>query len=141
MENKMTPGQALEKISVNYIRLDNKHNYYTSNINKDFPKEVKVIKQALTELEKIRKANKELQGRCLRLEKEKSISLKQMGLFQMVNDNSDNEKQTELLKVLKNKKVDIWIVDLSNNVKEYNNSAIYEKLTKIEFDLIKEWLK
>ena len=54
------------------------------------------------------------------------------------------EKKDQLLKVLKNKKVDIFLVDITDCVEEYNellggNRKKYP-LTEEEYNLLKEWL-
>ena len=57
----------------------------------------------------------------------------------------ERENQKQILKVLKKKEVDIFLVSITDCVEEYNellggNRKKYP-LTETEFDLIKEWLK
>lgn len=61
---------------------------------------------------------------------------------------NQKEKQEKLLKLLKNKKVDLHLVDDILNdgiprydVKTYNFCYNMRYLTKDEFDLIKRWLR
>lgn len=128
MENKITPKQALENIlqTLKDVRR-NPLAFLVEETNTN--KYSKVIEQALTNYETLLSEYRELENQYGK-SSERNLELMKK-----------ETKQELILLVLKNKKVDIWIVDLSKNVKEYNNSAIYEKLTKIEFDLIKEWLE
>lgn len=50
------------------------------------------------------------------------------------------EKNEKVLKILKNKKVDIYLSSICVNLEDYNHYYWVEDLTETEFNLIKEWL-
>lgn len=55
---------------------------------------------------------------------------------------TDYEKQKQILEVLKEKRVDIDLVNSTDSVDFYNYKVFrWQKLTENEFNLIKEWLR
>ena len=94
----------------------------------DFKKQAKVVETVLERLE-------EHENNCQELYyKEKS------------------EKQDEVLRIIKEKRVDVWLLQsviLNNDKYENREFALYNELieqerrqlTQAEFDLLKEWLK
>ena len=61
------------------------------------------------------------------------------------NTLNEKEKQDEILRIIKEKRVCIKALLLSSNAKEYNTycdlNNLASELTQAEFDLLKEWLK
>ena len=54
----------------------------------------------------------------------------------------EHEKQTQILEVLKKKKVNLFLIHVLNKRSTYNGcSELMPDLTETEFNLIKEWLK
>ena len=136
MENKITPKEALINIAIaiaeNFVSKDEPKR--TEQINSFLnTKECRIINQALTELEETKVLCESFQKDANRLNE------------QGINLHLKDKKQTQILEVLKSKKVDIFLVGITDCVEEYNdflggNRKKYP-LTETEFDLIKEWLK
>ena len=73
-------------------------------------------------------------------------------LSQHINENGQHiiyddelkviEKALKALEIIKEKRVDVFVVEKCKSVREYNEDLREEyRLTKREFDLLKGWLK
>ena len=140
MGNKLTPKQALQVLNRNLFDLS--INPYADKNFEEKNESFDIVEQALAELEKVKKTNKELQDRCLRLDKDHGTLLKQIAFIQKVNNNDDYEKQIQVLEILKKKQVNLQLMTSCTTYKEYNFCIFLAQyaLTPTEFNLIKEWL-
>ena len=61
--------------------------------------------------------------------------------YELVREKQENEKKLKALEIIKIKKIDVYqLLENSINAEEYNHWYCYEKITKKEFDLLKEVL-
>ena len=116
--------------------------YYNTFVNDDFDMthEIEIIETELKRLEEIDK-NRQVIISQKELTKEDIIErIKNAPIICM-----PYSKQDEILRIIKEKGVDVGVLQHCLTLADYNNSIEYElaykPLTKEEFDLLKEWLK
>lgn len=126
----MTPKEALIRLHNQATRYFKPNDEKDQILNKRFKKYKSIIEQALTELE-------ETKILCESFKKD-AIRLNEQGIDLYLK----YKKQNQILEVLKNKRVDIDLVNKVDSAKSYNcYCREYDnELTETEFILIKEWL-
>lgn len=121
MNKELTPLEVLEKIHDNW-------NCMNPNSNGCVDNDFKIIENALKTFDEYMKISEE--------EHEKLMILESKGIQEK------SEKQEQVLKIIKEKWVDISRLEYAKKVEEYNEYNIYfkQELAQYEYDLLKEVL-
>jgi len=141
--------EALEFIKEKFAYLE----YNCENFNVP-RKELNTLHNALTELKSIKEAEPSEAMECLETESSKHCfwlknynTIKQ-ALLKAQEMEKENAELKEVLEIIKDKNVDIWLVNSCFIVEQYNfsiikisNSNVFTlfTLTQEEFDLLKRW--
>ena len=146
--------KALERIGKCYVPAEGSIKY-----GETYRDHYKIVEQALTELQAIKEANpseafeetKLLRGfNVVELKNDKnvnkSLDIIQHALLKAQEQEKENAEYQKVLKILFEKKVDIYVLMDLGTLEEYNEWVLkrygtYYQLTEEDFDLLKRYFK
>jgi len=144
--NQINPNEALECLKSIEEHCKSDYEYCISCY--DYEKELSTIKQALIKAQELKSENNALLGENnALLEENNNLYVELTFSDKQHKELIENTKQyKKMLEIIKEKDVDIYILQKCKTVDEYNSKIVHivgetRELAEEEFKLLKEWLK